>query len=356
MNWVLGKESTNSPVLWLNGEAGAGKSAIAQRIAELCHEAEILLASFFFSRSDSHRNHAKALFATLSYQIACAIPEARLHLEQEISRDPLIFTRSLEAQMVVLIVKPLQSLVDSNYFSDPTSPRLIILDGIDEVMEQRTQSKILRVISDIFHRHRMPFIFLVVSRPEQEIKFAFNSQPLAELTDHLRLDNAFHPDDDIRIFLDESFSEIKARHPRKKTIPPSWPSVEVIDALVYKASGQFIYAATVVRFVESIRHRPPERLDIILGLRPAHRDLPFAELDALYMHILSALDDPDRTLLVIGTILVRSQFLGQWQLSRIPDIERFLGLDAGDVDFLLADMASLVSWDVAACIIWRFPL
>ena len=52
MNWVLGKENTNSLILWLNGAAGAGKSAIAQRIAELCHEADILLATFFFSRSD----------------------------------------------------------------------------------------------------------------------------------------------------------------------------------------------------------------------------------------------------------------------------------------------------------------
>ena len=96
--------------------------------------------------------------------------------------------------------------------------------------------------------------------------------------------------------------------------------------------------------MESIRHRPTERLDIILGLRPAHRDLPFAELDALYMHILSELDDPHRTLLVIGLLLIRAQYLGD-RLSSITDIEHFLGLDAGDVELLLADMASLVSWD-----------
>ena len=75
-----------------------------------------------------------------------------------------------------------------------------------------------------------------------------------------------------------------------------------------------------------------------------HRDLPFSELDALYMHILSAIDDPDRTLLVIGLILVRVPQFGEY-LSRIPDLERFLGLEAGDVELLLADMASLVSWD-----------
>ena len=258
MNWILGKKSTNSLILWLNGAAGAGKSAIAQRIAELCHEADILLATFFFSRSDPNRNHVKALFSTLAYQIACAIPEVRPHLEQEISRDPLIFTRSLEAQVVTLIVKPLQSFVDSNYFTAPTSPRLIILDGLDEITEQRAHSKILQIVLDILHRHRMPFIFLIASRPEQEITFAFSSQSFSQLTDPLRLNNEFHPDDDIRLFLDESFSELKTGHPRRKSIPSSWPSAEVLESLVYKASGQFIYAATVVRFVESICHRPME--------------------------------------------------------------------------------------------------
>ena len=217
-------------------------------------------------------------------------PEVRPHLEQEISRDPLIFTRSLEAQVVTLIVKPLQSFVDSNYFTAPTSPRLIILDGLDEITEQRAHSKILQIVLDILHRHCMPFIFLIASRPEQEITFAFSSQSFSQLTDPLRLNNEFHPDDDIRLFLDESFSELKAGHPRKKSIPSSWPSADVMKTLVYKASGQFIYAATVVRFVESIRHRPTERLDIILGLRPVHRDLPFSELDALYITFCHCLD------------------------------------------------------------------
>ncbi len=100
MNWTLGKESTNELIMWLHGPAGAGKSAIAQRIAELCHEADRLLASFFFSKSDSRRNRADLLFPTIAYQIACAFPGARALIEQEITRDPLIFTRSLESQMV----------------------------------------------------------------------------------------------------------------------------------------------------------------------------------------------------------------------------------------------------------------
>ncbi|KJA25138.1 hypothetical protein HYPSUDRAFT_38100 [Hypholoma sublateritium FD-334 SS-4] len=337
MNWILGKESMNSLIMWLNGAAGAGKSAIAQTIAELCYEAGILLASFFFSKSDPHRNHAMSLFPTLAYQIACAIPEARVHLERVIDHDPLIFTRSLEAQMVALIVEPLRPLIAAGYFTDPaTSMRLIILDGLDEVVEHRMQGKILEVLSNVLLRHRIPLIILVASRPEQQISFSFDSKLISPLTDRLRLDDKFRPDDDIRLFLDDSFSEIKATHPRKSFIPESWPSVEVMDTLVCKSSGQFVYASTVAIFVASIRHRPTDRLEIVLGLRPVHRDLPFAELDALYIHILSVLEDLQRTLLVIGAVLLGTP-------CTTSEIEHLLDLDAGDAELLLADLASLVS-------------
>ena len=345
MNWILGKESTNELIMWLHGAAGAGKSAIAQRIAELCHEADRLLASFFFSKSDSRRNRADLLFPTIAYQIACAFPGARALIEQEITRDPLIFTRSLEAQMVGLIVNPLQPLIDSHVFADPTSSRsLIILDGLDEVADRQEQTRILKAISSVLQRNQIPLIFLISSRPEQEISYAFNSHPLTGLTSRLLLDDTFHPDKDIRIFLDDSFSDIKAEHPQKRHIPSSWPSSDSLDHLVRKSSGQFIYASTVICFVKSLRHRPVERLEVVLGLRPVHRDLPFAELDALYMHILSGIEHPEQTLQIIGAILVHGYDPAQ-EMSIIHRLEQFLCLKSGDVEFYLADMASLVSYD-----------
>ncbi|PPQ75498.1 hypothetical protein CVT25_012039, partial [Psilocybe cyanescens] len=63
MDWFIGVFGWDNLVLWLYGPAGAGKSAIAQTFAELCAEKNFLLASFFFSRSDSRRNNDKALVA-----------------------------------------------------------------------------------------------------------------------------------------------------------------------------------------------------------------------------------------------------------------------------------------------------
>jgi replication-associated recombination protein RarA len=72
MDWILGLgvDDQNAVILWLYGPAGAGKSAIAHDIAQRCDLEKLLLASFFFSRSDPARSNAKFLIATIAYQIA----------------------------------------------------------------------------------------------------------------------------------------------------------------------------------------------------------------------------------------------------------------------------------------------
>src|SRR6266550_7019225 len=65
--------------------------------------------------------------------------------------------------------------------------------------------------------------------------------------------------------------------------------------LVSKASGQFIYASTVIKFIDDDDCNPREQLDIILKLRPVHSSSPYAQLDQLYIQILS--QQPDIKLL-----------------------------------------------------------
>ena len=76
MSWAQGSE-TSRPILWLYGPAGAGKSAIAQTIAEKCDETGHLSASFFFSRTSPGRDDMNHLIPTLAYQLALLFPETR---------------------------------------------------------------------------------------------------------------------------------------------------------------------------------------------------------------------------------------------------------------------------------------
>ena len=81
---------------------------------------------------------------------------------------------------------------------------------------------------------------------------------------------------------------------------PDWPCNTDVQEIVQKSSGQFIYSSVVINFVPSPRHHPARQLEIIRGLRPAGKLTPFAQLDVLYRHILSQIQDIDRTFLVLA--------------------------------------------------------
>ncbi|KDR67314.1 hypothetical protein GALMADRAFT_28609, partial [Galerina marginata CBS 339.88] len=249
MDWIIGNFGWDEYIMWLYGPAGAGKSAIAQTIAEMCHQHGILLASFFFSRSDPKRNSVKALAATLAFQVAVNLPPARSFIEGVVANDPAIFQRSFQVQFNALIVEPLMQLYKMWTFSGPL-PYLIVIDGLDECNDTKGQRHILDTISDALSRSKnfVHIIILFSSRTEQEISLAFATPALKSITLHIALDDTYQPESDIRSYFEGSFSEIKETHLQKRSIPAAWPSDTDISSLVTKSSGQFIYAATVVRY------------------------------------------------------------------------------------------------------------
>jgi hypothetical protein len=64
------KDFNKSPVFWLNGLAGTGKSTIAQTIAERIFAEGHLGASFFCSRDFEDRSNLHFIFPTLAFQLA----------------------------------------------------------------------------------------------------------------------------------------------------------------------------------------------------------------------------------------------------------------------------------------------
>ncbi|KDR78460.1 hypothetical protein GALMADRAFT_29026, partial [Galerina marginata CBS 339.88] len=247
IDWIEDGQKT-SFIKWLNGAAGAGKSAIAQEIAELCHKSGRLAASFFWSRSAAGRNDEGRLIASLAYQLLTVIPQLRGPVETAVELDPYIFTRSLQTQMDSLMIQPLKEVFPQQGEFD--TPMVIILDGLDECGTPEAQQHILRVIANTISKFPIPLCFLIASRPEKAIRDSFNDQPLLGITDRLVLDERYRPDDDIRLFLVESFESVKRTHELRSLLPLVWPSNDDINRLVRKSSGQFIYAATVVKFVK----------------------------------------------------------------------------------------------------------
>jgi len=328
--------------VWLYGPAGAGKSAITQTIAERCYAQRRLLASFFFSRSDPQRNNDRSLAASLAYQIALNIPQARRFIERVVENDPAIFQQTFQAQFNALILEPLMQLSKTAIFRCIQVPYLIIVDGLDECSGPDVQRHILNTISKALScsQYSVPLMFLFSSRAEWDINLAFANPPLEGVTSRLALDDEYQPEADIRRYLNGSFSEIKKTHLQKGHIPSTWPADEDISLLVDKSSGQFIYAATVIRYISSSRYNPTDSLKIILGLRPTRNDMPFAELDALYSDILSRIPvhDIDATLRLLGGIIYSKFFVMDTDM-----IEKLMFLDEGDATRLLVDLSSIIA-------------
>ncbi|KAF5329355.1 hypothetical protein D9619_008937 [Psilocybe cf. subviscida] len=336
--WALrtDQDTMDASILWLSGAAGAGKSAIAQTVAEDFHSKGLLVRVSSLD-DPTQRNHARSLVSTIFYQLFSILPPiAQSRVLTIIDQDPLIFTRSLLTQLEALIVNPLRPLFENDFWISIGAPRLIVIDGLDECLDRDMQRNVLLMLSASVSQFNLPFIFLLASRPEYDIRAMFSSSDFLPIDTCLFLDDTFLPDRDIELFLRDQFEECRTTHPFRHTIPPDWPSDDIVRKLTNKSSGQFIYASVVAKYVKSARHRPHHRLDVVLNLRPASRDLPFSELDALYAHIFSSVDDIERVLNVI------SFHLG-FPNASVDATERILRLDTGEVTIVLCNLASIIT-------------
>jgi CheY-like chemotaxis protein len=346
MDWVKDADKVTL-ILWLYGPAGAGKSAIAQTIAELLEEAGLLAAAFFFSRNAAGRDDKTPLVATLVYQLIISIPEIRAHVLEALEQDPALFSRSIQAQIQALIVKPLNAVATDETFALIllSRPRLIILDGLDECRTTLSQTHILNALSRAIKHLHIPLCFLIASRPEQDIRQAFNDQNhgLGSISFSIALDDTYRPDRDIEVFLQSTFDEIKRNHPSRAHLPTSWPSSEDICRLVKKSSGQFIFASTVAKYVNSNRHWPPDRLKVIFGQSEPGWETPFAELDSLYHLILSSVADIEKVKDVLMILVLQPLQANPYTRGRMTAlIKDFLFYRHGELDMILTDLHSII--------------
>ncbi|KAH9477359.1 hypothetical protein JR316_0009565 [Psilocybe cubensis] len=358
LEWMSNADEESS-VMWLYGPAGAGKSALSQTLAEMNQDQKRLLASFFFSRTAANRSDGRLLISTLSYQLMLSLPATRRFIKDAIEADPVIFDRSIETQMEKLFIGPInKSALSWSYLLSEWvrkhfgcfavhHPRVVIVDGLDECQNPRVQADLLRIIGESTEYLKLPIKFLISSRPESHIVRVFNHdsifQKLSIATINLAMDNTAHHD--IKTFLQNEFSEIKRTHPLNSYLHSSWPSPDAIRQLVRKASGQFIYASTVIKYIQSPKHRPDDRLNVILGLSVAPtNESPFSELDALYTHIFSSVENIGTVMMIFGVLIItRNKGDGLGNYTNPEMLEKLLFLRPGDVVLLLGDLLSLVS-------------
>ncbi|KAJ7465918.1 hypothetical protein FB451DRAFT_418073 [Mycena latifolia] len=320
----------STALLWLYGPAGAGKSAIAQ---SLCHKLESrgrFAGSFFFKRGHASRGNPLKLFPTLAYQLALLLPGIRRAIVESMENDPSIVNRSLSVQLQKLIIEPCRDSI-------PSRSLVFIIDGLDECEGQAFQQEILRLFGTALQQNQLPFRILVASRQEPHIGEVFREPCLDGFHRPMSIDQSFR---DVRTYLRKEFSRIHRDHSETMAnVLRSWPEKKVIEDLVVKSSGYFVYASTVIKFVDDKNFRPTDRLDIIMGIVEPDVEYasPFGALDQLYIQILSDVP-PMLQLLRILTVVAA----GLHSDLHISKIEQLLELRSGDVRLALRGLQSVV--------------
>jgi len=349
VDWIRGIIDSEALIMWLYGAAGAGKSAIAHTLAEICETCGWLVASFFFWKTAGERNNANRFVATIAHQVALTIPASREPIVAAVDYNPFIFEQSIDVQLTKLIIDPLEQLFSAGIIFD-ISPLVIIIDGLDECQGGDVQSGIVKSLVAVFRHSSLRIRILIASRPEVHLQSTFNPTSIRPHLSRLALSTEYSPEEDIYRFLEDSFNRIRCEHALASYIPSPWPSAEVIRELTEKSSGQFIFASTTVKYIGGDPHQlPHRRLDVIRRLQPpkGEKDMPYAELNSLYHHVLSNADNIEAVKLVLGTLIVANPKLDEYGIGihSTHEMDNWLFWEPGESEACLSQLTSVIECD-----------
>ncbi|KAF9784561.1 hypothetical protein BJ322DRAFT_1141600, partial [Thelephora terrestris] len=330
------KDFAMSPVFWLNGLAGTGKSTIAQTTAERLFAKDLLGASFFCSRDFEDRSNLLLIFPTIAFQLALKYPDFRSRLVSLLRFNPNVGYQSLCYQMQKLIAEPLRETGVST---------VIVIDALDECKDDEPSSAILSVLARFVGQ--IPKVkFFITGRPEPRIRTGFRLPLLVDSTAVFVLHDVplSLVNNDIRLFLKHELSKLAQRRQLER-----WPSDEHVNVLCNRAAGFFVYAVATVKFLNSDIHLPENQLDAILNLPESTvaegktRFNPNSTLDSLYTSILEAaireecpdVDSKVRT--TIGAVVL--------VVNPLPPhaIAELMHLNSGEVILFLNEFQSLLT-------------
>ncbi|KAJ6602012.1 hypothetical protein DFH09DRAFT_875746, partial [Mycena vulgaris] len=139
---------------------------------------------------------------------------------------------------------------DTNNVSSRGFLPVIVVDGLDECDDHRTQQQILSLFINAIRAKQLPIRLLICSRPESHLREQINMEQASAICSSLVLSADCLAYEDIRTFLQDKFSTIHSEYQSRGVhLGDPWPSPGALEHLVQKSSGIFIYATTVIRFI-----------------------------------------------------------------------------------------------------------
>jgi hypothetical protein len=303
-DWV--NSDSSSPLFWLCGFAGSGKSTIAYTIAqEWSHSG----ASFFFSRARLSLRESRFVFQTVAFQLRIDHPILRAPIFRALE-DPTVLTANSETQLRKLILDPI-----SQTQADLPKRLVIVIDALDEC-DDNIIADIVKVLVTTLEKYdpsvRIRLRFLVTSRPEPDLLEFFTTLHIPSF-DLSAVDPADR-ENDIRVFLEDRLRNIA-------TSAPDWqkePKEEDIRLLAKISGGVFVAARIAVDYV-AFGESPNSQLQKL------HRARHISGLDAVYQLVLDTIvqEESARDILrpIIGTVILSFAPISRQALADLLHVE-----------------------------------
>ena len=355
--WLQDREAPN--ICLLTGSPGAGKSAIAWTMKSRLQEKGLLGSAFFCKRDDVTLSDPTTIWRTIAFDLAQSDPDFGDKVIENLKAGRVDPTRVDIGLHFATLIKDPANWVSAKYTEMQeraamgvdglnfgrimeVSPGqlifpIVILDALDECGSDPSQSTPRRIFLDTitkwFHLHPM-FKLLITSR-DQGI-----TPTLRNACGHIALETgdlvSAQSNLDIQCFFRHRFACMASLYPSLST----WPGESRISRLTDLAAGLFIWAETVVRFLE--KGFPEKQLtDILSGNFREDGD----RIDNVYRQILHLSFQNARA----DVLLAFKRVVGTILLAKIPlhrnDLYHLLGPleNKSFIDFILERLSSVIS-------------
>ncbi|KAK7402748.1 hypothetical protein QQX98_011505 [Neonectria punicea] len=279
-------------IFWLYAPAGTGKPTLARSLVDDFRAANNLAAAYFFRRGDVMRNDTARIFPTIASQLMETIPHFQRFLRESLkTSNGTLEAKSLEDQFKILIQAPLSKLLP---FKPESCIYVIVIDALDECNKPENIARLLKLFSSLDNQNVLRLCVLFTSRFAPPIVDAFGGiQEAGTQCRTLALHDEFCEETkaEIELVLTDSPAEIKKK--RRIRMEP-WPRPEDLTYVVNQATAPsplFIYASTLLRFVDDKRERRSPTKRFQTWLTPCRENM--SPLNQMYISILQDLVDGD---------------------------------------------------------------
>ncbi|THH21027.1 hypothetical protein EUX98_g8469 [Antrodiella citrinella] len=230
-----------SPVLWLYGTGGCGKTTYAATLADFLRAQGRLGASIFFTPDAPAMSSPALVIRSIAAQLSSFDPRIGSHIAQLLQDDLSILDAPLSVQISALIIEPLSSIESLG----TEGPIFVILDGLDHCGNMDTRKGLLCALKSRMADMPSSLQLFIISRRNNDIEHALISAARYR----------FSPKGVLGEFFKAKVSQIQMRSSAESQAPLSLPDVasQYIRATLQRwaqDSGSYLWTSMAYEFAE----------------------------------------------------------------------------------------------------------